>query len=493
MGALARRSAMVLLACLAALGVSPVTAGTAFAASASTPTKLTAQEGTEQGKFGISVWIDGNTAVIGAPDEDGMGAAYVFTRRGAVWTEEEKLVAPVRSEGGKFGYDVGLSGDTIVVGAPKTDQTPIPEAGAAHVFVRTPEGWARQAELSASDGKADDAFGFGVAISGDTILVGANDGNVTPGLTAGAAYVYSRVGGSWSEQARLVPADGAPGDGFGYTVALSDDTAVITVPGDDVGAAVDQGSARVFVRSGTTWNAQATLTAEDGSALDQFGESPSISGDTVVVGAAFDDIGASPKQGSAYVFTREGGAWKQEAKLTAPDGDAADLFGRSVAVNDKMVVVGAHFAAGSGALYAFDRNGLSAEPTKLAAPDGSATTQVGPVGGAALGVSVAVSGHTVVGGAGFAAIDGKAAQGAAYVFDLRPRATGVIASEEVNSTPRNGSDAGSHARVLGQSQIGATLPATGGETRTPTLVALMALSLGWLLVLSARAAKGHPR
>lgn len=103
MRALSRRSALVLLVALAAIGVPPATAG---AATTSTPTKLTAQEGTEQGKFGTSVWIEGDTAVIGAPDEDGMGAAYVFTRRGGVWTEEAKLVAPVRTAGGKFGYDV---------------------------------------------------------------------------------------------------------------------------------------------------------------------------------------------------------------------------------------------------------------------------------------------------------------------------------------------------------------------------------------------------
>lgn len=315
--------------------------------------------------------------------------------------------------------------------------------------------------------------------------MGANDGTTVPGAGAGAAYAFSRTHGSWSEQAKLTPADGAPNDNFGYTVALSGDTAVITVPGDDVGAAVDQGSARVFVRSGTTWTAQATLTAEDGSALEQFGESSTISGETVVVGAAFDDIGTSPKQGSAYVFTRQGGAWTQEAKLTAPDGDAADLFGRSVAVTDKLVVVGAHFEEGGGALYAFDRKGLSAEPTKLTAPDSAATMQTGPVGGAALGVSVAVSGHTVIGGASFAAIDGTAAQGAAYVFDLRPRPTGVIASEEVNSAPHSGAEAGGQPRVLGESQA---LPVTGGGTRTLTFVALVALGLGWLLLLTGQAA-----
>jgi hypothetical protein len=485
MGTLSRRSAMVLLAGLAALGASPATALAAADAGAPAPMQLTAEAGAANAKFGTSVWIEGNTAVVGAPDEGGMGAAYVFTRRAGVWSEEATLVAPVRTEGGKFGYDVGLSGDTIVVGAPNSDQTPIPEAGAAHVFVRTPGGWAHRAELSASDARADDAFGFGVAISGDTVVVGAHGGNQLPGVEAasGAAYVFSRIAGAWGEQAKLTPADGGFDDGFGYSVVVSGDTAVVGTPGDDVGAAIDQGSARVFTRNGTTWTEQATLTAPDLSPVDGLGESVSISGDTVVVGAPVGLTGTNPAHGSAYVFTRRGEGWAQEAQLTAPDGAPADQFGRSVAVTGDTIAVGAHFShvadGRHGAVYIFERlDDRWAEPTKLIA-DGSEL----------LGVSVAMSAHTVIGGANFTDVDGRADRGAAYVFDLRPRPSGVQGAGAASSEAGGGSEAGGHPRVLGQSQAAGTLPVTGGETRTLSFVALTALGLGWLLVRSGRAAR----
>ena len=477
-----RKTVMVASLWLAVVADSPASA------SPSEPTRLTAAAGTADAKFGTSVSIEGNTAVVGAPDEDGaqdgMGAAYVFTRRGAVWTEEAMLVASDPAQGGKLGYDVGLSGDTIVVGAPNADQT-IPEPGAAYVFVRTRDGWVHQAKLSASDGKTDDAFGFAVAVSGDTIVVGANDGTAAPGATAGAAYVFTRAGGVWSEQAKLTPADGAPDDGFGSSVVVSGDTAVVGMPGDDVGVALEQGSARVFTRNGTTWTEQATLTAQDVSPADMLGASVSILSDTVVVGAPAGSSGTNPAHGSAYVFTREGEAWTQEAKLTAPDGAPLDQFGRSVAVTADTVAVGAHFNDPGGAVYLFDRvHERWDEPTMLRA-DGSAL----------LGVSMAMSGHTVIGGANFTAIDGRAAQGAAYVFDLRLPPTELVAAGAAPSAPSgSATGAADPERRLDQSQAGPTLPSTGSDTTARTLVALTALALGWwLLVLSGRASATRRR
>ena len=404
----ARVVRFVLLAVILTAVAVPSAALSPVSASPPAQTKLTAAAGTQDAKFGTSVSIDGNTAVVGAPDEGGMGAAYVFTKRGARWVEQATLVPVVRTQGERFGYDVAISGDTIVVGAPNADQTRlIADPGVAYVFVRTPRGWSQQAKLSPSDSRTDDAFGFGVAISGDTILVGANAGSVLPSVESGAAYVFTRAGQAWNEQAKLTPADGAPDDNFGFSVALSGDTAVVGMPRGDVGRALGQGSARVFTRRGGVWAEQATLTVAEALPGDWVGASTSISGDTVVIGASGKTIGSNPSQGAAYVFTREGGVWTQTAELIAPDGTANDGFGHSVTATDQHVAVGAHFDDG-GSTYVFRRDSGWQAPTKLRAE-----------GAALLGVSVWMSGHTVISGANFTAVDGKNAQGAAYVFDLR--------------------------------------------------------------------------
>ena len=151
-------------------------------------------------------------------------------------------------------------------------------------------------------------------------------------INQGSAYIFTRSGTTWTQQAKLIASDGATNDWFGIGVAIAGDTAIVGSYFDDVGTNVDQGSAYVFVRSGTTWKQQARLTSADGAASDGFGLSVSISGDTAVVGAYNDDIGSNADQGSAYVFTRSGTNWTQQAKLTAADGAAVDWFGYAVMI-----------------------------------------------------------------------------------------------------------------------------------------------------------------
>src|SRR5206468_3053516 len=155
------------------------------------------------------------------------------------------------------------------------------DQGSAYVFVRNVTTWTQQAQLTASDGAVSDAFGWSVAISGDTAVVGAFVDDVGANVDQGSAYVFVRSGTTWTQQAQLTASDGAVSDAFGWSVAISGDTAVVAAFVDDVGANVDQGSAYVFVRSGTTWTQQAQLTALDGAANDDFGYSAAISGDTV--------------------------------------------------------------------------------------------------------------------------------------------------------------------------------------------------------------------
>jgi hypothetical protein len=206
------------------------------------------------------------------------------------------------------------------------------------VFVRSGTSWSQQAKLAPIGVTLYDFFGYAVAISGDTAVVGAI-GDDDNGAESGSAYVFVRSGTSWPQQAKLMPTDGAADDHFGGTVAISGDTAVVGAPFDDDNAS-QSGSAYVFVRSGTSWSQQAKLTASDGAEDDFFGGAVAISEDTVVVGSASDDDNGS-QSGSVYGFVRSGTSWPQQAKLTAADGAADDGFGYAVAISGNAAVVGA--------------------------------------------------------------------------------------------------------------------------------------------------------
>jgi hypothetical protein len=273
--------------------------------------------------------------------------------------EVAKLVADDGATNDFFGFSVALSGDTAVIGVLRDDDNGN-DSGSAYVFTRSGTTWSQQAKLTATDGAANDTFGGNVAISGDTAVIGSlgDDADVN-GVDSGSAYVFTRSGTSWSEQAKLTAADGAAGDEFGYSVAILGDTAVIGAARDD-DKGNDSGSAYVFTRSGTSWSQQAKLTATDGAANDRFGTRVALSGSTAVIGAILDDDN-SDNSGSAYVFTQSGTTWSQQAKLTAADSATDDVFGWSVALSGDTVVIGAPTSilvlpGGTGSAYVFDIN-----------------------------------------------------------------------------------------------------------------------------------------
>ncbi len=324
--------------------------------------KLTAAGGDAGDQFGGSVAFSGDTALIGARRADGngddSGAAYVFWRSEAGWSQQARLQADDGAAGAEFGYSVALCGDTAVIGAARDDHSG-EDSGSAYVFTRSGSGWSQQAKLVAADGAAGDVFGISVAISGDTVVIGA-DLDDDDGENSGAAYVFTRSKGKWNQQAKLTAADAAAVDIFGVRVAISGDTALIAARRDDDEVnGVDAGSAYVFVRSGTSWSQQARLTANDGGAGDLFGYNVALSQDTALVTAAMDDDKGS-NAGAAYVFTRSGDRWTQRAKLTAPDGAADDVFGWSAALSGDTAIIGAPtsiFVApgGPGSAYVFEQ------------------------------------------------------------------------------------------------------------------------------------------
>ncbi len=215
-------------------------------------------------------------------------------------------------------------------------------------------------KLTASDAAAGDSFGWSVALDGDLALVGAwHDGDA--GRDSGSAYVFVRSGTTWSQKAKLTASDAGQGDRFGWSVALSGETAVVGAPGND-DAGTSSGSAYVFVRSSTGWVEQAKLTASDAAERDNLGHSVALSGDTALVGALFDNIGSDYSQGSAYVFRFDGTNWNEEAKLTASDAARAK---RVIVVSVGGVMVPGP-NAGAMARY-LKHNGITAQLRELPA------------------------------------------------------------------------------------------------------------------------------
>ena len=347
------------------------------AAGATEQAKLNANDGEANDYFGYSVSVDGDTAVIGAYRDNydagsDFGSVYVFTRSGGTWTQQAKLNATDGATNDFFGISVAVDGDTVVIGTPNDDAVGL-DSGSAYVFTRSGTTWTQQAKLNATDGAAGDLFGYSVAIDGDTAVIGAHGDDYLPTSYSGSAYVFTRNGTTWTQQAKINANDvAANNDYFGYSVAVDDNTTVIGAPYD---GGDDAGSAYVFIRSGTAWIQQAKLNATDRAGFDYFGYSVSVNGDTVVIGAHHDDDAGS-NSGSAYVFTRSGTTWMQQAKLNANDDDAVDEFGVSVSVNGDTVVIGAHLdddkGTNSGSAYMFTRSGTTwMQQEKLIETDGA--------------------------------------------------------------------------------------------------------------------------
>jgi len=374
--------------------------------------KLTASTAGSDDRYGTSVGVNASTIVVGAPfsSQPGQfsGLAYVYTGSGSSWSEQAELVADDAANNDLNGWTVDVDGNTVVTGA-YTNDAAGSNSGAAYVFTRSGTTWSQQQKLVPADAAAEDGLGYSVAIDGDTALVAsvADDDN---GQDSGAAYVFVRSGSTWTEQAKLVASDGAAFDNFGFWLDVDGDTAVIGAAGDNDGGAFNTGSAYVFVRSATTWTEQAKLVASDATAGDQFGHGVTVDGDVIAVGAPFDDdVGAD--SGSVYLFRRVGTAWSLEDKMFALDGATLDRFGSSVATNGSVVVIGAPrdgvVGDQRGSAYVFtDTGGDWTETTKLVPADNDTGDQ--------FGISVAISGDVIV-GAHNDDDDGNNS-GSAYVF-----------------------------------------------------------------------------
>ena len=355
-----------------------------------------------------------------------VGRAQLYT--------EVTLTASDAADGDAFGSSVAIFGDTAIVGA-RNDDDACPDnnvcsSGSAYIFERNqggPNNWGQVLKLTSFDAARFDFFGNSVAISNDTAIVGA-EGNDDKGALSGSAYIFGRNQGgenNWGEAVKLTASDGAELSHFGGSVAISGDTAIVGAYTSD-NAAPNSGSAYIFERNygGTNhWGERHKLTVLDAAADDHFGDSVAIFNDTAIVGAfANDDDG--PSSGSAYIFQRNHGGtdnWGQILKLTASDADVFDLFGDSVAISNDTAIVGALGNSDegefSGSAYVFDRNQGGAnnwgQVLKLTASDAAEEDE--------FGTSVAISGDTAIVGASYnddaCPGNNRCNSGSAYVFN----------------------------------------------------------------------------
>jgi ELWxxDGT repeat protein len=437
--------------------------------------QLAASNSAAGDQFGGSVAIngDGSTAVVSANlfDNGGnvdQGTAYVFVRTGAVWTQQAQLLASDGVAHDLFGRSVAISadGNTIVVGAGDADVGGNINQGAAYVFTRSGTTWTQQAKLTASGGAIGDTFGNGLALSadGNTALVGARFTTVNGHELQGSAYVFVRSGTTWTQQAQLNPADGAAGDQVN-SVALSADgnTAIVGSYLHDGGGNVDQGGAFVYTRSGLTWTQQAELVAADGAANDRLGISVSLSADgNVAAVTAYQHRVNGVQQGAAYVFTRAGTGWTQQAELVAADGSANDQFGVSISISSDgaTIVVGSQSDdvganVDQGSAYVYSRAGTTWTQQAHISFSGGMPSDFF---GNAVGLSG--DGKSVIIGAIFSDVGGHTDQGAAHIYTFVPGTAGGSIAAGVGSVSISAADA----------DIQNTITAAGTISVTPSKV-----------------------
>lgn len=323
---------------------------------------LAASDGANGDRFGERLGISGDWIAVGAIEADlpgaaNAGAVYLYRRTGPGWTFAQKLSAPAPQADDRFGSSISMSGDALLVGAYLADPNGT-NSGSAHVFRRNGAGtWSHEATLVASDGAPDDRFGWSVALEGSTAVVGSYvDDDPVAGADAGSAHVYEHDGATWVPVAKLLATPTTAGETFGRSVALSGDRLVVSALGADTGG-TDGGAAYVFERMAGTWTQAVRLVSDAPAPFGYFGWWVEVSNNRAVVSAVGDGA-LGTNSGTVHVFTRDGsGAWPQTARLNSPTPAAQDAFGASVSLTDDTALVGAigddGAATNGGAVFSF--------------------------------------------------------------------------------------------------------------------------------------------
>ena len=370
--------------------------------------------------FGSAVDISFNKAVVGAYlDDKDQNVLYIFHKENNLWKQAAEL--PLENSGffNESSISAAINNSVAVVGLPHNNTDGKVAKGIVYVFEEK-NSWQQVARLIPDDGQAEDLFGNSVAISGNTIIVGAKHSKTNNGVTKGAAYIFTKQGDSWQQTAKLQVSSGKAFDSFGNAVAIDNNVAIVAAKDSDVGGESARGSVYVYKRQGNSWNLTTTLIAPNGKSGDEFGSSVALNGENIVVGAESYNYGNQVSQGAVYVFKEQSSGrgtsnWKQAAKLIAQDGEGGDHFGSSVDINGNRIVVGAYLddvdsdGYFQGSTYLFEESqGVWEQFAKLTAEDGTR--------GDNFGNSVAISDETIIVGAHSADVNGKVDQGMAYTF-----------------------------------------------------------------------------
>lgn len=380
--------------------------------------KVTASDGTANSFFGSSAALQGNAALIGADgDNSFQGAAYIFFSRSgdSRWTEVQKLTASDGLAGDEFGYRVDLARNTLVVGAFSATVNGVVSQGAAYVFTRSTNTWSENQKLLASDGGLFDNFGASVALYRDTIVVGANGATVNGNPAQGAVYVFRLSNGVWTEVQKLTAQDGAAYDNFGLSVALQGSTILVGSPVANINGHSGQGAVYTFTNVNGIWSFAQKLVATDGGTNDGFGESVALDRDTALVGAYGATVDGHSGQGAAYIFTNSGGTLTETQKLTANDGESNANFGNAVALDNQQALIGADVSTvgdhtSAGKAYIFTETGGTWNQNRTLVASDAATDDF-------FGAAVALDGPTVLVSTPHPVINGNPYQGAAYFFE----------------------------------------------------------------------------
>ncbi|WP_223034080.1 T9SS type A sorting domain-containing protein [Hanstruepera marina] len=362
--------------------------------------KIVASDRESSDRFGRSVSISGDYIVVGAYQEDddvngnnslnGAGSAYIFKRDVSdTWIEIQKIVASDRNSSDRFGQSVSMDGDYLIVGANLEDEdvtgnNTLSSSGSAYLFEKDGSDiWNEVQKLTASDRQSGDLFGWSVSISGDYAVVGAyNEDEDELGSNtlnnSGSAYVFERNGtGIWNEVKKIVASNRSAEDNFGYSVAIENDIVVIGSIGEDEDASelntlINSGAVYIFNRENSgDWLLNAKRVALDRSDNDSFGNSVSLSGSYLAVGANDEDedgngMNTLSDAGSAYLFEFISGNWQQVQKLNASDRGAGDIFGAAISIDNENLIIGAHrededengmnTLSNAGAIYFFENS-----------------------------------------------------------------------------------------------------------------------------------------
>ncbi len=428
--------------------------------------RLTSKEMTEHAEQGYSVALsaNGDTALIGAPGYDSFaGAAWIYTRSGSVWAEQEKLEGTEGSPLAHQGWSVALSadGDTALVGGYEEEKGGV-FTGAAWVFTRSGSTWSQQ-QILIGAGTVDDEEGYSVALSaeGNTALIGGPD---YEDGEPGAAWVFTRSGITWSEQAKLVGAHPSGLVQKGWSVALSGDgnTALIGGPSAEFKSGEPAlGGAWAFTRSGSTWKELEQLPSGSGAGIDTGqGQSVALSGNgtTALVGG----IGYQSGLGGAWVYTLAGGHWTEQGEpLLGNDRDTSASEGESAALSEDgntALVGGYQDDVSRGAAWAFVRSGSSwAEQQELVGAGGSAEPQQGN------GVALSADGATALIGGPRNEEDGGATEpGAAWVFTRAAEPEPLPGGQKEPSPPSTGNSTGNVSTAAGSGSSSGNSSSSGG-------------------------------